>query len=139
MSFFVHLILSAYVGPFVGCALLMLLGSALPFSQPFPHLPLEAKLFSAFIAPLLAWYIFVPLGCCTFFVFRLVATRPLQGLPVWTLLWCALGAASAVIFTNIADVGPSILPFVIIGFIAGGLLAPLHRSIWVQFYADVPP
>lgn len=137
-KFFIHLLLSAYVAPVIGCLVLAVLTPFLQVHQPEPTISLAAVFIvaipAAVFAPWLTWYIFVPLACGSFLFFRLTATSHRRSLLFWIVAWCLIGTISSNIFavaTGNHTGLRSLAFFGFLGLIVGALVAPLHRRLWL--------
>ena len=124
-----HLFLSAYVAPLIGTLMVLLSeGSLLSVWFAFP-----------FIAPLLTWNLFVPLGCCSFWFFRRCAVASPKGWKFWAVSWSVIGTISGVL------AGMSFAPlsrfwhFVVIGILTGLVFSQFHRSAWTWMYPICTP
>ncbi len=133
-EFVVHLLLSAYFATLIGCFLLFLLAPLLPLSRAASPAPLAFTLFAAFIAPLLTWFISIPLACCSFIFFRFTAASRARGLFFWFVAWCLIGTLSGGIIAVAMGLSERLRSFAIIGFLVGAIVAPAHRRLWFQLY-----
>ena len=95
---FMHLLVTAYVAPFVGAGLytefyLMARSQASTQSAPF-----YAAIFAAFVTLWFCWFIFVPLSLCSFAFFRLTAAHHYRGWAFYLISCAVWGATSGAVF-----------------------------------------
>jgi hypothetical protein len=134
-ALFVHLLLAAYVAPVIGGVLSILLGPVL-FSKGMSDVRPDGILFVAFFTPLLCWYIFVPLGCCSFWFFRRAATLPRKSVMFWVISWAVIGGISGAVFAATTGGHSLLWFFTVAGAATGIVFAPIHRRVWTQIYPE---
>jgi len=157
-AFVLHLILTAWLAPTIGCALFFLLTPLLQIHEPVFRL--DGVIFSIFITPWISWWIFVPVACCSYLFFRFTAVRHPKGLIFWEVAWCIAGLVSAIVFllaigaqlgprNNGLAAGPTAIfnwshvsgteLLVLVGIITGVILAPIHRWFWIRLHEEHYP
>ena len=141
MALLIHLFVTALVFPFVGALVFagFLIAGHERFANDIGVLFVWSPIFAAF-APFVGWSTFVPLSCLSFLFFRAMATRHAKGPGFWVIAWVLIGAGTGAGYSfMVKERDPVMVRLVASGAIAGLMLAPLHRRVWIGLYPEADP